>query len=123
MTKITMNFIGSLIIGLAVYSVLIFLLPIDWLSALVTLGIFLLLRKRMNFNARGYWIGELISFLAFDITGLYILATMQLPFFTDNPAYAIGQMIPGLLVSLGALIFFGRNTTNSRVYSPPNVNK
>jgi hypothetical protein len=109
-----MNFLGSLVIGLVVYSILIFLLPIDWVSALVTLGIFVVLRKRINFNARGYWIGELISFLAFDIMGLYIAATEQLPFFTDNPAYAIGQLIPGLLISLSALIFFGRNTTFSR---------
>lgn len=118
-----MNFLGSLVIGLVVYSILIFLLPIDWVSALVTLGIFLVLRRRMNFNARGYWIGELISFLAFDIAGLYIAATEQLPFFTDNPAYAIGQLIPGLLISLSALIFFGRNTTYSRLNFPPNVNK
>ena len=118
-----MNFLWSLVIGLAIYSILIFLLPIDWVSALITLGIFVVLRSRMNFNARGYWIGELISFLAFDIAGLYIAATEQLPFFTGNPAYAIGQLIPGLLLSLGALIFFGRNTTFSRKYSPPNVNK
>jgi hypothetical protein len=118
-----MNFFRSLGIGIVVYAILIFLLPIDWVSALVTLGIFLVLRKRLNFNARGYWIGELISFLAFDIMGLYIAATEQLPFFTNNPAYAIGQLIPGLLISLGALIFFGRNMTFSRAYSPPNVDK
>lgn len=103
-----MNFLGSLVIGLAVYSIFIYLFGIDWLSVLVTLAIFIILRQRLGFNASGYWVGELISLVAFDILGLYIAASIQLPLYVQNPAYAIGQMAPALLGSLAALLYFRR---------------
>jgi len=103
-----MNFLQSLALSFCIYTLLIFLLSIDWLCVIAVLAIFLILRQKLKFHALGFWTGELSSLLLIDILGIYIAASIHLPAYAQDPAYAILQLIPAIAGSLVALIYFGR---------------
>lgn len=98
---------------------LAFVLGYDWIGVFVVIIVFIAIKGRQNLDAPSFWYGEITALLVIDLW-VFIYA-MGIPVYAENIAYIIVNFIPALLISVVALIYFGRKQrANSKlIFSPP----
>jgi len=68
--------------------------------------VFFATKERLNLDAFSFWYGEITALVAIDIWVFTI--AMGIPLYAENIAWIILNFIPALLISVIALLYFGR---------------